>query len=541
MTQHNLSKQIQIQIPHPSYLLIFISLLGLTVFTWGCIDSRQDPRVAKNRSLTQVELMRIRKSMIGKTPNPKYKLNVTFSTRKGKAFIPSVLLYGVDLSAKRLQRGAKVTITYYFKPLRKFVSNWTIFLHVEAAKQHKFFLNHDHHPMGGIYPTKRWIPQRPFRSSYTLTIPKDFPGDTIAFYSGFWQRSRGNMSIPASARSGGKNRLLLVSVPLAGKGLQRPIYIAYRVKKAPVIDGKLDEAMWKGLPSTGNWPTYNNNKARFRTYARLAWDNKYLYAGFYCEDDDIWTHYKKRDDPIFKEEVIEFFVDANRNFRDYVELQVSPAGVIFDSFFVKYRWPRPWGRLSYNSGMLVRIHHQGTLNNRRDKDKAWTVEMRIPLAKLGPAHHMPPLNGDSWLINFYRFERSRRSHGEAQAWSPITTSNNGGDFHQIRRFGTLRFSTQVFADSPPPIVKTVIKKRRTPLPRKKAVILRPVLSPQLLKQKKSKKKSKNQITRIDLSKLKIKPSDIKPYKPKMRIYRPRYRIIHPSSAPAKATTAPAKR
>ncbi len=463
----------------------FALLLGLFVVAIGCIDQRGqrgggggNALKAKLNKLNASEWRNVQRNFLPRAPRPRFTLNTTLSIPQGQRKLPAVYVYGVDVKPFPVRRGKPVTLTYYFKPLRKIQSVWPLFLHIEGGSDAKFYMNKDHQPIQGLYPTTRWIPNRIFRSSVSFVLPKDFPSRRMMLWSGFW-RGNARMSVDKRYLSDGKNRLRLASVPVSGSAPtlpKLPIYVAYKIKTPPKIDGKLDEPMWSKLPSTGNWNTHNARKARFQTYARMAWDDKYLYLGVYCQDDDIWSTYTKRDDPIYKQEVVEFFIDANRNRRDYIELQVSPAGVIFDSFFPRYRYPRPEGRKSYDSGMVVRIGLNGTLNNPNDRDTSYTVEMRLPLAKLGPAPNMPPKNGDEWAINFYRFERSRRTRGEAHAWSAVTL-NPQGDFHNLRRFGTLRFSTRVLtfgaiqpkAQMPKRVAKPVQPRRKVFRPR----ILRP--------------------------------------------------------------------
>lgn len=435
-------------------VLGILGMICMMFLAMGCLDRRPNPRSPSVRKLNTTEQAQIERAMLKAAPKPGYNLQATLSIREHNRLTPAVLLYGVDIQPPQLQRGKDITVTYYFKPLRKIATNWVLFLHLEAESELRYFRNHDHQPINGLYPTSRWQPNQIFRSQFTFQLPKDFPGKTVNLYSGFWQAKSGNMIVPRSVPNDGRNRILLASLPMLGKAPQRPIYVAYKIDTPPTIDGKLDEPMWRELPSTGNWPTSNNRPARFRTEARIAWDNRYLYVGVYCEDDDIWSTYTKRDEPLFQQEVVEFFVDANRNYSDYVEMQVSPAGVIFDSFFPKHRWPEPYGKLDYDSGVLARVHLEGTLNNPQDVDKYWTVEMRFPLDRLGPAPNIPPIDGDEWLINLYRIERSRRTHGEALAWSPVTTDIKGGDFHNIRMFGTLRFSTKTFKPQTQPTPKT---------------------------------------------------------------------------------------
>ena len=424
--------------PTGAYRILGLLCLLCVVVIAGCIDNRKSNRSAITRPLNRSEKARIQRAMLRRAPSPRFRLNALL--RAGRT--PSVLVYGLDISPYPIQRGKKVTLTYYLKALRRFRSRWGIFLHLQASSGRAGIVkNLDHHPVGGLYHTQRWRKNQIFKSTYSFVMPKDFPGKQAYFYTGFWKGNQ-RMVIPNTVSNDGRNRMLLAKAAVSGAGLEAPLYIAYRIDSPIKIDGKLDDHAWKHIPSTGRFRTYNNRKARFRTEAKIAWDKTHLYVSYDLDDNDIYSKYKKRDDPLFKQENVEFFIDANRNRKDYIELQVSPAGVIFDSFFQRYRYPRPWGDLSYNSGMEVGVHLRGTLNKRDDRDKGWSVEFRLPFSKLGPARHLPPKDGDEWLINMFRLERSRYTGAQDHAWSPVTLGR-GGDYHQISRYGTLRFSTKV--------------------------------------------------------------------------------------------------
>ena len=51
-------------------------------------------------------------------------------------------------------------------------------------------------------------------------------------------------------------------------------------------------------------------------------------------DNDIVAPYKKHDEPLYKADAIEIFIDADSNRRGYIELQVNPNNATFDKW-----WP----------------------------------------------------------------------------------------------------------------------------------------------------------------------------------------------------------
>ena len=72
-----------------------------------------------------------------------------------------------------------------------------------------------------------------------------------------------------------------------------------------------------------------------------------------------------------------------------------------------------------------------------DRDRGWSVEMRIPWERLHSVPQAPPRPGDRWRFNAYRLEHHRRSQVEGLAFSPLFK----GDFHHLPRFGWLKFGT----------------------------------------------------------------------------------------------------
>ena len=194
--------------------------------------------------------------------------------------------------------------------------------------------------------------------------------------------------------------------------------------------------MWKKAPSTGPFPdAYNGSELPYRTRAQVAWDQKNLYIAFECPDTDIFSELKNRDDKLWLQDAVEVFIDANQDGRDYLELQVSPAGVIFDSYFPKHRQ----GQADFDSGLQAAVSVQGTLNSRDDQDKRWIVEMALPFKDAkGRGKYplsLPPKIGDVWRVNFLRVDVSKGVPQRAGAWSPPLS----GDFHTLSSFGELAF------------------------------------------------------------------------------------------------------
>lgn len=210
-------------------------------------------------------------------------------------------------------------------------------------------------------------------------------------------------------------------------------YVARRAVEAPVIDGLPDDAPWR--KATWSEPFRLSNvpgRPRQRTRAKLLWDDAHLYVAFAVEDDDIRTPFTRHDEPLYRSEVVEIFIDAEGRGGAYDEIQLSPANVLFDARFTGRRKGMD---LSWSSNARHAVKLDGTLNDASDVDRGWTAELAIPFSSLSEVPHLPPRPGDRWRFNLYRLD-----HGEGgvqgQAFCPVLV----GDFHALHRFGWLRFA-----------------------------------------------------------------------------------------------------
>jgi hypothetical protein len=169
------------------------------------------------------------------------------------------------------------------------------------------------------------------------------------------------------------------------------------------------------------------------TTARVLWDPEHLYVFFDAEDDDIWTPYTQRDDPLYNAEVVEAFIDADRSGSTYNELQVAPNGLVFDAYFPARRRGMD---LSWDSGLTTRVRVTGEVASREGEggDRGWTAEIAVPVARLAAVPRWPPQEGDAWKFNLYRLEV--RSGQRGQALAPVRMP----DFHHLPAFADLRFA-----------------------------------------------------------------------------------------------------
>jgi len=210
--------------------------------------------------------------------------------------------------------------------------------------------------------------------------------------------------------------------------------------KPITVDGVLNEPIWSKIKPVGKFRLSDGSGfASRRTEAKLFWDNSNLYVAFACVDPDIWGTLFKRDDPIYDEEVVEIFLDPDGDMKMYYEFEVSPRNTLFDAIIYNPSGSQEKGDLQVNSEwncprIKTAVKVDGTLDDRTDIDKGWTVEIAIPFSGLD-APHVPPRDDDVWRANFYRIDLTPKP--EFSCWSP--TLLVPPDFHVPRAFGKLIF------------------------------------------------------------------------------------------------------
>ena len=173
---------------------------------------------------------------------------------------------------------------------------------------------------------------------------------------------------------------------------------------------------------------------QFRTTARIVWDDEALYVAFDCEDPDVWGTFTNRDDPLYTQEVVEIFVDADADGRTYDEIEVSPHNVVFDAYFPARRQGMD---TSWDSGLQSAVKVPAPSTTRPTATGAGRWRCASPSPGCTAVPHIPPSPGDRWRFNLYRLDLPDRKNAQGQAFSPLFV----GDFHAVDRFAWLVFDT----------------------------------------------------------------------------------------------------
>jgi len=213
---------------------------------------------------------------------------------------------------------------------------------------------------------------------------------------------------------------------------------AYTAPRAPAIalDGRLDE--WDGVPETevfvNTMDGTPGSPAPVR--ARMAWDERGLYVAASIPDTHLVAAHDERDDHLWEEDCFELMLDRDAPEGEglgegYVELQISPRNVVFDTWFDGYRAPPPFGHVGWSSGLESAVALRGTCGDELP-DEGYDVELRIPWTALavGENPDAPPAAGETIRVALYVLD-AQPAGQLAVAWSPPLV----GDFHVAPRMG----------------------------------------------------------------------------------------------------------
>lgn len=247
-------------------------------------------------------------------------------------------------------------------------------------------------------------------------------------------------------------------------------YVCYRTaatnassSEKMVIDGRLDEAAWKQAPWSDHFVDIEGLlrlPPRLRTRVKMLWDDRALYIAAELEEPDVWGTLKRHDSVIFYDNDFEIFLDPDGDNHRYGEFEMNALNTGWDLFL-----PKPYkdGGGANDAweirGIETAVFVDGSLNDPRDEDRGWFLEVAIPWSALGQlvegsAPSLPPQADDVWRINFSRVEwqheivdgEYRKVLGRAEdnwVWSPQGVIN----MHRPETWGYLTFSGLAVAQS----------------------------------------------------------------------------------------------
>ncbi|MFQ9697388.1 MAG: carbohydrate-binding family 9-like protein [Zhenhengia sp.] len=188
-----------------------------------------------------------------------------------------------------------------------------------------------------------------------------------------------------------------------------PVYMCKKATKPFTLDGNIDKPFWEDIPFTDYFVDIEGDKRpmpRFKTRAKMTWDDENFYFGAVLEGPEIWATLTERDCVIFQDNDFEIFIDSNSDTHAYFEFEMNALNTVWDLMLTK---PYRDGGKPINAfdiqGMQTAVHIDGELNNPKADNKRWMVEVVMPFAVLRQGqddYNRNPKAGEYYRVNFSR-------------------------------------------------------------------------------------------------------------------------------------------
>ncbi len=244
---------------------------------------------------------------------------------------------------------------------------------------------------------------------------------------------------------------------MEGEQITPRSYTAYKANHVIQIDGEAREQDWKSAPWSTPFIDIEGDKIPpYATQMKMLWDQDHLYVYARLEEPHIWGTLKQRDTVIFYNNDFEIFIDPDGDTHNYVEFEMNVLNTVWDLFLTAPYRNNPKVLNQWDiKGLRSAVYIQGSLNDPRDIDEFWSLEVAIPWKALkeASANAMPP-EGQFWRMGFSRvnwdFELAGNSYLRKKdasdaylpeynwVWSPQGVIN----MHEPEKWGYVFFSAQ---------------------------------------------------------------------------------------------------
>ena len=183
-----------------------------------------------------------------------------------------------------------------------------------------------------------------------------------------------------------------------------------RFDAPPVIDGKLDEAVWKKAAVFKDFYQFNpgdNTAPSQPTEVFIGYDAKFLYLGFRCYDDPtkVRASVAKRDN-IFAEDNVRIYLDTFNDQRRAYVLGFNPLGVQADGIHTEGQ--------GLDLSVDIVMESKGVLTS-----DGYIVEVSVPFKSL----RYEAGKGKQWGMHLWR--NIDRNNDELDSWMPISRDASG--------------------------------------------------------------------------------------------------------------------
>jgi hypothetical protein len=223
---------------------------------------------------------------------------------------------------------------------------------------------------------------------------------------------------------------------------QLPEYKTSRATEPIIVDGKMDEATWKNAVVRSLDYFYRADKAPEKQTStfRMMWDNDNLYLFYEFQDTSLTARETKPDGRPYLDDCVEFFcvpIPDSVSFHFGFEINITKAPYDYVMLW-RYYNNRSFFVPGYNPVYKMEVVYDGTINNDKDKDKMWQMEIAIPFAAFSNFTSRPRA-GAKWAFQAGRQDRNFVDDRFRSTSTLFPVYDIKLDVHQPNRFGIMEF------------------------------------------------------------------------------------------------------
>ena len=230
-----------------------------------------------------------------------------------------------------------------------------------------------------------------------------------------------------------------------------PTYLCQRADGPIVVDGALNEPVWGKAAELSPFRDLSGRPSDYTVRLKMTYDDTYLYFGAVLPTSHLRARQTERDSIIYHDDDFEIFIDPTCTGKNYLELEINALNTVWDLMLTApYRDGKAC--IAFHDWDIKKLRHavtlQGTLNDDRDTDTSWTVEIAWPWESLThhgelPRRGAPPAPGTEMRFNFSRVDHpTGAAYGEPgysevnTVWAPTRQVT----IHAPEQWGRVRFS-----------------------------------------------------------------------------------------------------
>ncbi len=237
----------------------------------------------------------------------------------------------------------------------------------------------------------------------------------------------------------------------------KPLHIP-RLDKPPVIDGKLNDDVWKQAVVLRDFYQTNpgdNIEPSKPTDVFIGYDSRFLYIGVHAFDDPSKVRASvARRDGVFGEDNVRIFLDTFNDQRKAYVLGWNPLGVQQDGILTE------GGNTDYSVDIVMESKGEVTSDG-------WTLEVAIPFKSLRYEA------GKDKLWGFHIWRNIDRLNDEIDSWVPLSRDRPGLLTQAAHLTGLEGISTERTLEIIPSLTLSKTAKRVSALPAGSPILIDP--------------------------------------------------------------------